>query len=80
MQKCYFICFTSVTQALTVIEVCHDEEFIANMMTKLVLFFKTCVLPEITLRRVPKNLKCMDMAELTCKFPIYCIENILIRL
>lgn len=64
MSKCYFICFIHVTQPLTVIEVDRDEAFISTMIPKLVTFFTKCVLPEIILRRVRKNAKCIDIKEL----------------
>lgn len=65
MDKCYFICFISITRPLTVIEVYRDEEFISNMIPKLMNFYKDCILPEIILRRVQKNAKCIDLNEIS---------------
>lgn len=68
MEKCYFICFISVTEPLTVIEVCRDNEFISNMIPKLLDFFKNCILPEIILRRVKKNAQCIDLNGMYTRF------------
>lgn len=61
MKKCYFVCYISPEQPIKVIEIERDEDFIAGMVPKLVAFLKKCVLPEIILRRVKKNAKCLDL-------------------
>ncbi|XP_049872736.1 uncharacterized protein LOC126371469 isoform X2 [Pectinophora gossypiella] len=57
MMKCYFIGYVSPSFDITVFEVQRDENFIKNMMPKLVTFYKNCILPEVVLRRVTKKTK-----------------------
>ncbi|XP_030019778.1 uncharacterized protein LOC115439875 [Manduca sexta] len=63
MVKCYFVCFVSLQQPVTVVEVLRDDEFISNMMPKLVAFYKNFILPEIILRRIRQNAKCVDFTD-----------------
>uniref|UniRef100_A0A1E1W812 YqaJ viral recombinase domain-containing protein n=1 Tax=Pectinophora gossypiella TaxID=13191 RepID=A0A1E1W812_PECGO len=62
MMKCYFIGYVSPSFDITVLEVQRDENFIKNMMPKLVTFYKNCILPEVVLRRVTKKQKCIDIS------------------
>ncbi|XP_063387321.1 uncharacterized protein LOC134673288 [Cydia fagiglandana] len=64
MAKCYFVCFIDPGINMTIIEVDRDEDFIHNMISKLVSFYKNCIVPELILRRVPKNQKCVEISDL----------------
>ncbi|XP_063393385.1 uncharacterized protein LOC134678669 isoform X2 [Cydia fagiglandana] len=64
MAKCYFVCFIDPGINMTIIEVDRDEDFIHNMIPKLVSFYKNCIVPELILRRVPKNQKCVEISDL----------------
>lgn len=53
--------FRDKKSPLHIEEIERDEEFWKNKMeVELTRFFKTCVLPEIILKRVKKGLKCLD--------------------
>ncbi|XP_049877293.1 uncharacterized protein LOC126374645 [Pectinophora gossypiella] len=60
MEKCYFIGFVSPVQPITVLEVTRDEQFISDMLPKLITFYKNSVLPEIILRRISKGARCIE--------------------
>ncbi|XP_063376826.1 uncharacterized protein LOC134664153 isoform X3 [Cydia fagiglandana] len=61
MKKCYFICYVNPSTPISVIEVYKNDQFIENMIQKLVHFYKNSILPEIVLRRIPKGAKSIDL-------------------
>ncbi|XP_041988658.1 uncharacterized protein LOC121740029 [Aricia agestis] len=62
MKKCYFVGYISPAHDITVLEIERDENFILDMLPKLVSFYKNSVLPEVVLRKVKNNQNCIDVS------------------